>query len=118
MMRAVLCVAVAAVLPSAAFAHAMLQRADPPAGSELRAPPQQLVLTFTEGVEPLFTTVQLRDPAGADVPIGKPRTERSDNRKLVVQLPRLDRGRYTVTWHATSVDTHKTEGSFQFTVVK
>jgi methionine-rich copper-binding protein CopC len=35
---------------------------------------------------------------------------------LSVQLPKLVPGTYTVSWHVTSVDTHKTEGNFQFTV--
>jgi methionine-rich copper-binding protein CopC len=118
MMRALLCLAIAILLPGVAFAHAFLERADPPVGSELSTPPQQLVLTFTEGVEPLFTTVRLHDPSGNDVPIGKPHTEPGNDRKLVVPLPSLGRGTYTVTWHATSVDTHKTEGSFQFTIAK
>jgi methionine-rich copper-binding protein CopC len=117
MMRALLCLAIA-MLPAPAFAHAFLERAEPPAGSEVSAPPQQLVLTFSEGVEPLFTTVQLRDPSGGNVQIGKPHTEAGNDRKLVVSLPSLGRGKYTVTWHATSVDTHKTEGSFQFTIVQ
>ena len=33
----------------------------PPVGSEIAAPPRQIVLTFTEGVEPLFSTIELRD---------------------------------------------------------
>jgi hypothetical protein len=118
MMRAILCLAIAALLPAPAFAHAFLERADPPVGSEVSSPPQQLVLTFTEGVEPLFTTVGVRAASGGDVSIGKPHTEPGNDRKLVVQLPSLGPGKYTVTWHATSVDTHKTEGSFQFTIVK
>jgi copper resistance protein C len=35
----------------------------------------------------------------------------------MVDLPRLPPGTYTVVWHVTSVDTHKTEGRFDFTVV-
>jgi methionine-rich copper-binding protein CopC len=117
MMRALLCLAIAILLPSTPVsAHAMLEKAEPSVGSEVSTPPTQLVLTFTEGVEPLFTTVQVRDPAGADLAIGKPRIEPGNDRKLVVQLPVLGRGKYTVTWRATSVDTHKTQGSFQFTV--
>jgi len=117
MMRAALCLAALLLAPPApASAHAMLERAEPSVGSEVTTPPRQLVLTFTEGVEPLFTTVQVRDTTGADVAIGKPRTEPGNDRKVVVQLPVLSRGKYTVTWHATSVDTHKTEGTFQFTV--
>jgi hypothetical protein len=67
-------------------------------------------------VEPLFSTIEVRDPHGAVVATGKPRTEQGNNRRLVVELPALDSGTYTVTWHATSVDTHKTEGSYRFIV--
>ena len=99
-----------------ALAHAFLERAEPSVGGEVATSPHELVLTFTEGVEPLFTTVQLRDAAGAAVATGKPHTEPGNDRKLVVELPPLHSGAYTVVWHATSVDTHKTEGQFKFSV--
>jgi hypothetical protein len=35
---------------------------------------------------------------------------------MLVGLPKLGAGVYTVIWHATSVDAHKTEGRFTFTV--
>ena len=116
-MRALVWLAVAMLcLVSPAFAHAFLERADPPVGSEVATAPQQLVLTFSEGVEPLFTQVQMHDASGAAVAVGKPHAEPGDERKLVVPLPVLSGGTYTVTWHATSVDTHKTEGQFKFSV--
>ena len=107
-----------AVLSAApqAHAHAFLERALPPVGSEIATPPGQIVLTFTEGVEPLFSAIELHDAQGVAVATGKPRTAPDDNRKLFIDLPALRSGRYTVIWHATSVDTHKTEGSYQFTV--
>ena len=111
----------AVVMPcmaSPAFAHAFLQRAEPPVGSEVSAPPHELVLTFTEGVEPLFTTVQVRDAGGVTLATGKPHTDPSNDRRLIVELPTLHSGTYTVIWHATSVDTHKTEGQFHFTVAQ
>jgi hypothetical protein len=40
-----------------------------------------------------------------------------NNRVLIIQLPKLPPGTYTVIWHVTSVDTHKTEGNFKFTVI-
>jgi hypothetical protein len=101
---------------SPAFAHAFLERASPPVGSEVEAPPRQLALTFTEGVEPAFSTIELHDAGGTVVPIGKPHTSPGNNRQLVIELPKLSSGNYTVIWHATSVDTHKTEGRFRFTV--
>ena len=105
------------LVASPAFAHAFLERAEPPVGSEVASPPHRLTLKFTEGVEPRFSTVEVRDAQGTSLATGKPHTVAGDNRELELDLPDLHSGRYTVTWHVTSVDTHKTEGSFQFSVV-
>ena len=112
--------ALAVVMPalaSPAFAHAFLDRSDPPVGSEVSSPPHQISLHFTEGVEPLFSSVEIHDAQGAVVPVSKPHTAPGDDRTLLVAVPNLHPGRYKVTWHVTSVDTHKTEGNFEFTVV-
>ena len=101
---------------SPAFAHAMLERASPPVGSDVTTAPHEIALTFTEGVEPLFSTIELRDAKGSVVPTGKPQTDHGNAHKLIVELPSLGSGSYMVIWHVTSVDTHKTEGNFQFTV--
>ena len=103
-------------LASHAYAHAMLERASPPASGEASVSPPELDLTFSEGVEPLFSTVEVRNAAGAAIAAGKPHTAPGNDRRLVVDLPKLSPGIYTVIWHATSVDTHKTEGSYRFTV--
>lgn len=102
---------------STALAHALLERAEPPVGSEITSPPHHLTLRFTEGVEPMFSSIEIRDAQGVLVPIGKPHTVPGNDRNLVVDLPDLSAGRYTVTWRAISVDTHKTDGSFQFSVI-
>jgi copper resistance protein C len=101
---------------SPAFAHAFLQRASPAAGSEVAASPPELSMTFTEGVEPLFSTIEVRDANGAAVSAGSLHAAPDNNRRLAIALPKLPPGVYTVTWHATSVDTHKTEGSYKFIV--
>jgi methionine-rich copper-binding protein CopC len=104
------------VLASPAFAHAFLERASPPVGSEVATSPPELSITFTEGVEPLFSTIEVRDANGAVVPLGKPHLAPDNNRRLTIDLPKLMPGTYTVVWHVTSVDTHKTEGRYSFTV--
>jgi hypothetical protein len=104
-------------LASPASAHAFLERATPPVGGEVLASPPELSITFTEGVEPLFSTIELQNASGATVAIGKLHTATDDNRRLSADLPKLFPATYTVTWHVTSVDTHKTQGSFHFTVV-
>jgi copper resistance protein C len=99
-----------------AFAHAFLERASPPVGSDIPTAPPELYITFTEGVEPLFSTIEVQGANGTAVTTGKPHLAPDNERRLVIDLPKLPAGTYKVIWHATSVDTHKTEGTYQFTV--
>jgi copper resistance protein C len=115
-MKKILTTAGAACLAGqVAFAHAFLDRASPAVGSEVSGSPPALNLTYTEPVEPLFSTVQVTDASGARVDEGKPTTQ-EDGHILVVRLKILPPGTYSVAWYVTSVDTHKTEGHFTFTV--
>ncbi len=107
--------AAACLAGQGAFAHAFLDRASPAVGSAVSGSPTALDLTYTEPVEPLFSTVQVTDASGARVDEGKLATQ-EDGRVLVVKLKTLPPGIYTVAWHVTSIDTHKTEGHFTFTV--
>nr|WP_294505977.1 copper resistance protein CopC [uncultured Rhodopila sp.] len=115
MTRIVVGIAAACLIGQAAFAHAFLDRASPPVGSEVSGSPPALSLTYTEPVEPLFSTILVTDPGGARVDDGT-LVPREDGRILSVKLKPLKPGVYTVEWHVTSVDTHKTEGHFTFTV--
>jgi copper resistance protein C len=105
------------VQASPVFAHAFLERASPPVGSEVTISPPELSITFTEGVEPLFSTIEVHGANGAAIATGTPHVATDSNRRrLTVTLPKLPPGIYTVNWHVTSVDTHKTEGNYRFTV--
>lgn len=115
-MRTLITITAAICLVSpAAFAHAFLDRASPAVGSEASGSPASLSLTYTEPVEPLFTTVHVTDANGQRVDAGKP-TYKDDDRMLDVPLKPLQPGVYSVEWHVTSIDTHKTQGHFTFTV--
>lgn len=99
-----------------ALAHAMLAKAAPAVGSTVAAPPAEVVLEFTEPVEPAFSTVQVMDSHG--IPVSQGSAEPVPGRKdaLAVKLAALAPGTYKVVWKAVSVDTHVTRGSFTFTV--
>jgi methionine-rich copper-binding protein CopC len=99
-----------------AFAHALLQKAVPGVGSTIHAPPASVTLRFSEGVEPNFSTIAVSNAAGTHFEAAAPQTAPGDAKTLSVALKPLAAGTYTVEWHATSVDTHKTEGKFTFTV--
>jgi copper resistance protein C len=101
---------------SPAFAHAFLAHASPPVGSDLPVSPANVTITFTEGVEPDFSTIEVQNAQGVRVDKADPHLVGGEQTKLAVDLPKLPAGKYTVIWHATSVDTHKTEGRFNFSV--
>jgi copper resistance protein C len=101
---------------SPAFAHAFLKNSSPPVGSNVPVSPKAVIIDFTEGVEPAFSTIEVQDGQGNRVDEGHPHLVNGNQSRLAVDLPKLPAGEYKVTWHATSVDTHKTEGNFHFTV--
>ncbi len=116
MFRAVALIAFAMTAP-AAFAHALLQKADPPVGGTVTASPKEIRIKFSEGVEPRFSGIALATETGVAQPTGKPSVDPADPSVLVVTIGQpLKPGVYTVTWRAVSVDTHKTQGGFNFTV--
>lgn len=99
-----------------AFAHAFLRDSSPPVGASVTTPPKAVIIGFTEEIEPAFSTLEVRDGRGRRVDAGRAHLVDGDRTRLAVDLPPLSPGDYQVTWHATSVDTHKTEGRFHFTV--
>ena len=105
-------------LPNAALAHAALQWASPPPGATVQAAPQTLVLLFSEAVEPRFCRVEVLNQTGTAEVAGSWHADPKDARRLLVPVIRLDPGTYTVHWRAVSVDTHKSDGSYQFTVAR
>jgi methionine-rich copper-binding protein CopC len=100
-----------------ASAHAFLKRSVPPVGSTIQDPPHQVVIEFTEGVEPKFSTITVQNADGQRVDDGAVQPVGGDTH-LAIGLKPLTPGTYHVSWHATAVDTHKTEGQFTFTVAK
>jgi methionine-rich copper-binding protein CopC len=96
-----------------AHAHAFLDHANPLVGSTVPAAPREVSLWFTQNLEPVFSSVQVTDANGARVDQGSAQISANSMR---VGLKPLAPGSYRVHWHALSVDTHKTEGSFSFHV--
>jgi methionine-rich copper-binding protein CopC len=104
-------------LPNPAFAHAHLTKATPPDNATISTGPSELRLQFSEAVEPRFCTVTVTMADGMEMGPALVATDPKDTKILIATLPgKLPAGIYKVEWHATSVDTHKTEGSYSFTV--
>jgi copper resistance protein C len=103
----------AALGSGAAWAHAFLDHASPLVGSTVAAAPHEVSLWFTQNLEPAFSTVEVTDASGARVDQGKAQISVNTMR---IGLKPLGPGSYKVHWHALSVDTHTTEGTFTFHV--
>ena len=104
-----------AAATDSAFAHAHLDHATPKVGSTLAQPPKEVVLWFTEKLEPAFSSIEVRNEQGAAVSVGKA-TVIGDRTQLRVPLKALPPGTYKVIWRVLSVDTHRTQGDFTFRV--
>jgi len=100
---------------AAAVAHAFLSQAVPPVGGVVAAA-QEIRITFTEGIEPAFSGAELADAAGQPIRAGPAIVDPGNNTQLVLPLPPLVPGRYKVSWHVVSVDTHRTEGQYGFEI--
>ena len=96
-----------------AAAHAFLQHADPGAGATVKASATHVALTFSEELEPAFSGVAVTDSSGRSIAAGAVVIR---GNSMAVPLRRLVPGNYRVVWHVVSVDTHRTEGAYSFTV--
>lgn len=117
MKRRTLLLAAALVLsPITALAHAHLDHAKPAAGAKIAAAPQEVSLWFTEALEPKFSSIVVQDAKGKAVQDGNATVASGNTALLTVKLKALTPGVYKVMWKVLSVDTHRSQGSFSFTV--
>jgi hypothetical protein len=96
-----------------AMAHAFLQHASPGAGATLAVAPKEIVLEFSEPLEPTFSGVDVADAMNRDVEAAPAAISETSMR---VSLKTLAPGHYRMRWHAVSVDTHRTEGGYDIAV--
>ena len=103
-------------LTGQAEAHGKLKQASPAADSTVKAAPGEVIITFTEALEPKFSKIEVQDSKGQRVDQGAAQAVPGEPTRLAVALKPLPAGTYRVTWRVVSVDTHRSEGSYQFIV--
>jgi hypothetical protein len=96
-----------------AEAHAFLDHAEPRVGNKVATAPREVMLWFTQELEPAFSSLTVTNAAGERVDTGKPRVS---GNQMSVSLRSGGAGTYHVTWRVLSVDTHTTDGNFTFQV--
>ena len=118
MRRLVVFAALAALMlePIAAWAHAKLVKSEPAQRAVLGHPPNQLRLWFNERLEPAFSIATVVDASGKRVTTTDAAVSGTDPKLLVLLLPPLPKGAYTVQYQVLSVDGHTVKSTFRFEI--
>jgi copper transport protein len=96
-------------------AHANLLRSDPADGSILEESPKEISMWFDEPISTRFSSAQLFDADSQRIEIPGLRTDPSDPTLLVLIMPELPDGVYSVLWKILSeVDGHYNQGLLVF----
>ncbi len=105
-------------LPGQAAAHLRLQSSTPAQGDTVRTPLTEVRVTFSQAVEPRYTTLTLVDSFGNELDIGtlEP-VGTGKTREFVFRMHHpLVAGDFVMRWKAVGDDGHVVTGSFDFTV--
>lgn len=111
-----LAAALALCIPVLALGHAALVKSDPARRASLSKPPQVLRLWFNERLEPAYATVTLSRDGHGPVATPPARVDAADPKLLVLELPPLEPGAYTVKYRVLSVDGHTVDQAYGFSV--
>jgi copper resistance protein C len=98
------------------LAHAMLVKAEPARRAQLAQAPTQVRLFFNEEVEKDYAALAVLDSSKAPVNETKPHIDANDPKAIVLPLPELNPGKYTVKFRVLSVDGHVVDSSYDFTI--
>ena len=99
-----------------ALAHSMLVKAEPPRRAVLAKAPTQVRLWFNEEIESAYASLVVLDTGKNPVTEVKPQLAPDDQKSIVLPLPELTPGKYSVKFRVLSVDGHVVESYFDFTV--
>lgn len=104
------------VYATPALAHSMLVKAEPPRRAVLTKAPAQVQLWFNEEIEGDYASLVVLDTEKHPVTDIKPQLAPDDRKSIVLPLPELTPGKYSVKFRVLSVDGHVVESYFDFTI--
>ena len=99
----------------AALAHAHPKVMQPTPDSTGPAP-TSISITFSEAVEPKFSSIRVTDASGKTEGSESSKPAQADSKTLTLAVPKLTAGTYVVHWVSVALDGHRLEGSYKFTV--
>jgi methionine-rich copper-binding protein CopC len=108
--------ALLALVPATVQAHAELDTVTPADGATVEVAPAEIVMTFTQDLDPSRSSIVVVDSTGAEVASGG--EVGADPRTMTLALPTLDPGAYEVRWTSYSAEDDELErGITTFTIM-
>jgi methionine-rich copper-binding protein CopC len=104
-----------ALIPVDALAHSRPKVMVPAPDSTVPSPPV-ISVSFTEPLEPKFSSLTLTDEQGTKLNTASSSAVPNDPKTLTLKLPKLKPGDYLVHWVSVAPDGHRMEGEYKFTV--
>lgn len=101
---------------SLVMAHATLVKSDPPRRASLSSPPKQVQLWFNEKIEGAYASVAVIDSKKRSITENNPEVVLDDPKSVILHIPQIEPGQYTVQYRVMSVDGHVIESSYDFSV--
>jgi len=89
-----------------------------PAPDSTVASPSTVSVTFSEAVEPKFSSISVVDEQGKKFNTASSTPMQGDPKTLTLAVPPLQAGDYLVHWVSVASDGHRMEGEYKFTVKK
>ena len=114
--RRILLLAIVLGAPASGWAHAFPDHSEPRVGHTLDESPSSVRIWFDGDIEPRFSQVRVASANGQPVDRGDSQVDSQNRRLLHVGLVPLVPGKYRVTWSVLSVDGHRTDGDYSFTL--
>lgn len=98
------------------MAHAALVKSDPARRAMLSTSPKQVQLWFNEKIEGAYASVVLLDSNKKALTEKTPEVVADNPKSVILNIPEIGSGKYTVQYRVMSVDGHVIESSYDFNI--
>ncbi len=99
-----------------AMAHALPERMTPASNATLSQPPAMVSIQFDSELEPLFSTLVVKDERGTKISAGSGEIMPGNPKLLTARLSTTAKGIYHVYWNVVSRDGHRARGDYTYVV--
>jgi len=106
------------IISTVTVAHTKSVSSDPAPRSIINRSPQVISISFTQDFEPTYSTITVKNSDGKLVTEEKATVDTENKKHLILSLPPLPCGKYTVSYKVLSLDGHTISSRYTFRIKK